>query len=234
MELPGGIRPRLSGPQERQLVNAVLKRYRGLTSAGEPIILDGMIEEVKRLSLNPSEMDWLSSEKSTRARITQGFGTNPIILGELEGANRASATAADKHFTDWTINPKIELLSQVLTEWLGRMWGDENLVIWIEKCIPNDSEMQYKWAELLCRHGVILAQELRALSPFNLVENDSFDGMIVGGHNMQTSGAIEAGIRQMILDQQAELAADSVLDDVKGSNRGYSPRTPFYSGSAST
>lgn len=122
-DIPGGLRPHLNGVQQRQIISAILKRYAG-TSKNEPIILDGMIEDIKKLSNTPAEMDWLNSGKATKERISQGFGVNPIIMGQIEGANRASATAADKHFCDFTVNPKIELMSQCLTEWLSRCLGE--------------------------------------------------------------------------------------------------------------
>jgi len=101
-----GRRPTLSGAQQRQIVDAVLKRYGGTAKAHEPLILDALISDVKTLSHSPHEMDWLSSEKSTKSRIMQGFGTNPIIVGEVEGANRASSLAAEDHFAAYCINPR--------------------------------------------------------------------------------------------------------------------------------
>ena len=116
-------------------------------------------------------MDWLNSGKTTKARIAQGFGTNPIIMGEIEGANRASATVADEHFCQWTVNPKIELLSQTLTEWLRPMFG-EDLAVWIEPCVAHDADMRLKWAETLAKYSAITGDELRDLSPLNLPTGD--------------------------------------------------------------
>ena len=111
-DVPGGLRPSLTGVQQRQIIGAILKRYQGSSKHGEPLILDGLIEDVKRLSNTPSEMDWIASGKATKERISQGFGTNPIVMGQVEGANRARAGAADKHFVDFTVNPIIGLMGQ--------------------------------------------------------------------------------------------------------------------------
>lgn len=170
-EVPGGLRPRLSGPQQRQIIEAIRRRYADAHRHGEPVILDGLIEDIKKLSHSPAEMDWINSGKSTKERISQGFGTNPIIMGEIEGANRASSTVADQHFCDWTVNPKIELISQCLTEYLSPMFGDD-LVVWIEPCVPNDVEMKLKWLEMLARHKSITGDELRELAPFDLKIGD--------------------------------------------------------------
>lgn len=93
-----GTRPILTAEQRGQILAAVKAAYAGVAAFDEPIILDGLIERVDRLSNSPREMDFTNSGKYSKSRITQGFGVNPIVLGEIEGANRASAAAADDHF----------------------------------------------------------------------------------------------------------------------------------------
>src|SRR5262249_13077821 len=139
-------RPQLTAPQKQQLIQSVRASYAGACKHGEPLILDGMIEDVKRLSNTPAEMDWAQSAATLKARITQTFGTNPIIMGEIESANRASAVAAEEHFAKFTVNPKIDLLSQVLTEFLGPMFSDGSgkLIVWIEPYTPRDEEMELR------------------------------------------------------------------------------------------
>jgi len=214
-----GRRPTLSGEQQRQIIGAIRKRYQGAVKSHEPIILDGLIEDVKRLSAIPQEMDFLRSATLTKSRIMQGFGTNPIIAGELENANRASATVADRHFCEYVLNPTIELMSQVLTEYMGPMFGG-GIKIWLEPCVANDAEMSIKWAEMLAKHGVIKADELRRLSPFDLPEDSAFDGQLVGGRNMATFGPIESGIAAMIREQVGELGADRLLADLTPNRNG--------------
>jgi HK97 family phage portal protein len=162
-----GNRPRLSGSQQRSIISAIKKRYGGTVNAGEPLILDGLISDVKRISNTPAEMDWIESGKALKARICQIFGVNPIIMGEIEGANRASAYAAEKHFADWTVNPKIELISQVMTEWLSPMFGGD-IIVWIEPVVADDEDLKRQWAMTLASYSAITGDELRELSPFNL------------------------------------------------------------------
>jgi phage portal protein BeeE len=171
-DVPGGMRPRLSDAQRREIISAIQKRYQGVARHGEPLILDGLIEDCKRLSNTAEEMDYLDSGKVTKARIMQGFGVNPIIAGEVEGANRASATAADKHFVDFTVNPKIELLSQCMSEWLTPMFGGK-IKVWIEPCVADDADMTLAWATMLAQQGALSASELRSLAPFQLPEQEA-------------------------------------------------------------
>lgn len=159
-----GYRPQLTSPQRRQLIASLKKLYSGFTKNGEPLILDGMIEDVKKLSNNPDEMDFLDSGKTTKERICQIFGTNPVIMGQLEGANRASSFAAKEHFAEFTCNPKIELLNQTLTTTLGPRYAkkNENLVVWMEPIVPADAEMELKKYELAARSSVVTVNEFRS------------------------------------------------------------------------
>lgn len=158
-----GPRVELTAEQRQQLINAVRTRYSGVHKTGEPLILDSLIEKVEKFSLAPDEMDFLNSAKSTKAKILQGFGVSPILLGEVEGANRASATVADKNFVDSKINPLIELMSQTLTMWLAPMFAanGEKLTVWIEEAVADDAEMTSRnWSVALTK-GACTVNEYR-------------------------------------------------------------------------
>lgn len=207
-----GLRPRLTAAQQREIISAIRKRYAGTMNHGEPLILDNLIEDVQKLSNTPAEMDWLNSGKSTKSRIAQGFGTNPIIMGKIEGANRASAVIADNHFCSFTVNPKIELISQVLTEYLSPMFGGD-LVIWIEPCQANDTEMKLKYLELLGKHSAITGGEMRELSPFDLKLGDFSDPVASTGGRI-TSQALEA-LQESVRSIDPKTFANRIVDQSK-------------------
>lgn len=164
--IPGageGVRPRLNARQRRQLFNAIMSEYGGEENTDKPIILDGLIERVEKLSTTPREMDFLNSSKLTKARILQGFGVNPILLGETEGANRASAYVAEEIFVSNKINPIIQLLSQTMTEWLGPVFSkpNEKLVVWIEPAVARDAEMELRRWQVGGQLGFVSPNEYR-------------------------------------------------------------------------
>lgn len=161
--MPGqpGDRPVLEPEQRKELIEAIRALYRGAVNHGEPLIVDGMIEGVDKLSATPAEMDYLSSSEAVKSRILQAFGVNPAIVGQLEGANRASTYAAEQHFAKSTVNPLIELLSQTLTRWASNLWG-ERLAVWLDPCVPFDDELWQKQLEFGVRMGIISGNEYRA------------------------------------------------------------------------
>lgn len=156
-----GTRPILTKEQRGQILSAVREAYEGVARFGEPIILDGLIERVDKLSNSPAEMDFRDSGGYTKSRITQGFGVSPIVLGEIEGANRASATVADEHFCN-TLNPKIELLSQVMTGWFAPHYGDPDLLVWLEECRAKDVDAERADWQQAIGAGAVTRDEVRA------------------------------------------------------------------------
>jgi phage portal protein BeeE len=163
---PTKSRAKLTGTQRQQLLDSIRALYGGAINSNEPWIVDGLIDSVEKLSHNPSEMDWLDSSKSLKERILQSFGVNEAIVGQLEGANRASATAAEMHFVHTAVNPIAQLMSEAMTEWLARhelfASESERLVLQIEPAVAKDEELELKKLQLLANVGAITGNELRA------------------------------------------------------------------------
>ena len=72
--------------------------------------------------------------------------------------------------------------------------------------------MNLRWAETLAKHGVLTANELRALSPFELPKEKTFDGALVGGKNLSGTNPIEAGIAEIVRGELGGAGADRVLE----------------------
>jgi phage portal protein BeeE len=175
-QTPGGAnRPMLTKEQRDSIIRAIRERYAGAAKHGEPLILDALIEDAKRLFPNIREMDFMKSGQSTKERITQGFGVNPIVLGQIEGANRASAVVADEVFCNATVNPLIQLLSQCFCKFVCPRFGD-NLVAWIEDARADDVEARRADYAQLAQFGSITHNEHRAafgLEPLDGPEGDA-------------------------------------------------------------
>lgn len=169
-----GMRPVLTPAQRKQLVNAMKTAHAGWGKWEEPAIIDGLIERIDVLGRTVAEMDFQNSGEITKSRIFKAFGTNPIITGEVEGANRASSTVAEEHFCSMTVNPKIELISQTLTGWLNPMFrrGNERLVVWIEKCRAHDPEFMLRAMGVGRKNGDVSGNEFRR----NILNLPDIDG----------------------------------------------------------
>lgn len=200
--LPGvggqpGMRPVLTADQRKQLYNAVFSAYEGVAHYGEPLIVDGMIEGVEKFTTTPAEMDFQASGKITKSRILQAFGVNPIILGEVENANRAQAAVAEENFCNNVVNPLLELMSQVMTAYLSPIVDDKGEVaIWIDPTHPHDREQRLKeWTEA-AKIGAISVNEFRT-KMLNLPPMDGGDIALRPLNfeqvEVQTGGRVQAG-----------------------------------------
>jgi hypothetical protein len=66
---------------------------------------------------------------------------------------------ADENFCNSTVNPKIELLSECMTSWLGPLFADEGerLLVWLEPAAAYDPEFELKkHLEVFDRGGISL------------------------------------------------------------------------------
>ncbi|HQU46560.1 MAG TPA: phage portal protein, partial [Pirellulales bacterium] len=155
--------PLLTTDQRNVILDALRKMYQGPAKDGAAIILDGLIKDVRSISNKPNEMDFLQSGTQVRSRIFGAFQVNPIIVGEIAGANRAQAVVAEESFVINVVNPLIELINEVLTRWVGPLFArnGERLVVWIEPCRVKDHELNIKEYQLALQYGQITRNEFR-------------------------------------------------------------------------
>lgn len=151
----------LTKQQRQSIITAIKNAYSGAMKFDEPIIMDGLIEDIKRISNSQRELDFLNSGKVTKARIFQAFGVNPISAGEIENANRAQAAVADEQLVDGTINPKLMLLNQCMTSWFRYYYSDPDLVVGMRFVRPRDAESRRQELDVLAKFGSITINELR-------------------------------------------------------------------------
>ena len=197
--LPGQTgTPHLTKTQRNQLIAPIKALYEGAHRAGTPIILDGLIKDIKPLSNRPDEMAFLDSGGMVKEKILLSFGVNAIVAGQVEGVNRASSVAAESHFCN-SLNPKIELLSQAFTEWLAPMFSapGERLVVWVDRCVARDDELRIKKWEIAARHSLITENEYRA----ELLGLDDIEG-----------GDLRVGEASSFADQVSRTVADAIGD----------------------
>lgn len=149
-------RPVLTGDQRRQIVSAIREVYNESLNPGEPAIVDGLIESITKLSNSPAEMSWMQSGQEVKARVLQTYGVNPIMVGEIAGANRANAVVAESQFLSSAVNPLADAFSETATRWMGPWWDrPERLELWIAPGEPIDDELELsQWSTALSANAV--------------------------------------------------------------------------------
>lgn len=142
-DLPGGVRPRLTAVQRRQVYAAIKKVSGGIANYGNPAIVDGLIESIERLSMTQNEIGWEKSEKAVRSRILSAFGVHPFILGEEMAGSYAQAYIVQDRFFK-RVNTFLDLLSVVMSGFVGEdeLITEKDLMIWWDECKAVDPSME--------------------------------------------------------------------------------------------
>lgn len=171
--------PVLTIEQRKQLKNVLKSEYRGVVNSEEPLILDGLIKDVKRINSTNAEMDFLNSSKATQARLAKGWGVNPIVLGEIEGATRASSYVAEQLFVDNVIQPRLEMMSETMTTFLVKRLGEDNLLLYFEEAKATDIDYELMLEEGMMDRGAMSRNEWRSRHDLPKIMNG--DNAYVGG-----------------------------------------------------
>lgn len=161
-DVPGGIRPRLSGHQRRQVHSAIKKAMSGIAHYGDPAIVDGMIESITRLSATHNEMGWEKSEATARTRILSAFGVHPFMLGEpINVGGYAQAAKIGEVFCE-RVNAPLDMLGNCLTEFLADQLADPSLYLYWKKCEPHDPQLHSRNMQAARKMGDVTRNEFRA------------------------------------------------------------------------
>jgi phage portal protein BeeE len=189
----GGDQMVLTAEQRNQIIAAVRRQYRGVTRFDEPLILDALIKDVKKITTSPVEMAFKDSGPLVRNRLCQGWGMNPITLGEIEGVNYASSGVADHHVCRTVFAPRCEVNSQSMTRYVGPYFGGNrlddadvngDLVVYQEPVQPSDPEMEMNrdWGDY--DRGIISRNDIRRKRGLEPIKGGGFafvNGSQAGG-----------------------------------------------------
>ena len=159
-DVPGGVRPRLTAAQRRQVYGVIKKVMGGIQNYGNPAIVDGLIEKIERFSMTQNEMGWDKSEEKIRTRILSAHRVHPFILGETIVGSYAAARIVKEMFFK-PVNAYLDMLGNAMSNFTSVMEG-EDLLVWWERCEAVDPQLQ--WANLRAArsNGDISQNELRA------------------------------------------------------------------------
>lgn len=226
-----GERPVLTAAQRKDLIGAIKGVCQGVYNFDEPFIVDGLIESVQPFTLKPTEMAFLESGSVSKSRIFGAYGVNPIIIGEIAGANRAQAAVAEDNFCACVVNPLLELLSEVMTKFIGKskyledIGSGVNIVIWIEPAESHDADLELaRWSKAE-EAGYITGNEFRTnilnLAPLPGLENLPDKVPVadraanqVGGKRLPKEGQDPAGSQE-----EGEEVEEEEEDTGKGTRR---------------
>ena len=160
--MPGaGMRQRLSGAQRRMINSSILKTWKGIHNSGQPIIVDGLIDDVRRFSSTQNEMGWDKSEDKIVTRILSAFAVHRFILGDVVPVGGyAQAAVIWGIFCD-RVNMFLDMAGGIFTKF-ANTGESEKFIVWLEKCEPTDANIQSKNMLEGRKNGDVTRNEYRA------------------------------------------------------------------------
>lgn len=144
--------------QRERLETDFTNRYLGLDRVGKPAFMfQG--GELKSISPNQKEMDWLGGLNAMDVDILGCFNVPPPIVGILDQANYSNMREAKRYMLYATVFPKLDLIGSVLQStlvdvyWPGDEWRwDKDAKVAEE--IPEDIQDKIGSTKLLWSMGV--------------------------------------------------------------------------------
>lgn len=128
---------KMSVDQQKILKKSFEGLYKGANNAHKVAILPEDMEYTE-MGTTPRDMEFANLQTVSRDKILAGFRVSKTILGTSESeTNRATAETADYVFSERTIKPKMEMLVQMLNEFLVPRFGD-NLYLDFHSPTPED------------------------------------------------------------------------------------------------
>jgi phage portal protein BeeE len=157
-----GERPFLNKDQRSQIIASLRHQYRGVVRHGEPLILDALIQDAKRINPTAREMDFGESGRIVTERLEKGFGVPPTVMGQIVDANRATSTTSEGILCSNVINPMLVLLSETMTAHMQSVYDDDNLLVFFEESHPVNPDDDRARQTLLMANAAMGRNELRA------------------------------------------------------------------------
>jgi HK97 family phage portal protein len=129
----------LSDATVRRLEDAITGRFAGRDNWHRPLVLEQGLR-ASPWTLSPAEMDFLNSARLSRDEILALYRVPAPIAGIVENIGLGSDIwfGARVMFCEGTVQPKLDLIAQVLTRDLARRYGPDIAVAFPE-CSPRNN-----------------------------------------------------------------------------------------------
>ncbi len=153
----------------RRLEESLAARLGGRENWHRPLILEQGLRATP-WTLTPAEMDFVNSAKLTRDEILAMYRVPLPIAGVIEhvGLGNDIWAGARVMFCEGTVQPKLDLIAQVLTRDLGRRYGADIGIAFPDISPRNQAERRAD-DELDAKLGIRTINEIRqarGLEPF--------------------------------------------------------------------
>lgn len=105
-------------PQDRSLIQRVLRAFRGPSAAGKTPVLPGGLDW-KPLALHSQDAEWIEARRISRMTVCAVLGVPLVLAGDDEKLTTyASLRDARRIFWEDTVVPRLDWIADVINGWL--------------------------------------------------------------------------------------------------------------------
>jgi HK97 family phage portal protein len=160
----------LSDATVRRLEERIQSRLGGRENWHRPLVLEQGLK-ASPWTLSPAEMDFLNSSRLTRDEILAVYRVPLPIAGVSEnlGLGKDIWLGARVMFCEGTVQPKLDLIAQVLTRDLARRYGPD-VAIAFPDISPRMQDERRADDEMDARMGIRTIDEIRAARGLGPIE----------------------------------------------------------------
>jgi len=154
---------KLTKEQEKRILEAWNKEFRGTRNVAKIAFLTGGEWDVKDFSAKAKEIDFLDSKRYLRDEVLATFHTSKANLGVVEDVNRANQEATDRRYIKKVVKPMMSSLVAFLNEFYLKNWDDKGELFFdFDDPTPEDTELKLKVYENGLKNGWLTINEVRA------------------------------------------------------------------------
>ncbi len=141
-----------------------MNKYQGEGNYGRPIITPPGAK-LSVLSFNPTEMAYFQSEEQIRDMILSLFRVPKAVVGISNDMTFGSILATLAAFSEFCLNPRLAMIGQRLTKFLGSRFNtdDAHVRIWWDNTAPSDPQQVNSDLQADFSAGAITTNEWRAI-----------------------------------------------------------------------
>lgn len=148
----------LDDDEFERLKSEIRDAFIGVGNAGKaPLFENGV--EYKSFGLSPAELSYRDGRLLTKEEILNIFGLNLSLFSEK--STRANADNALVQYARSTVKPRLTRIEQKLNEKFTTRWGNNNLFLSFDNCVPEDVLQASKIRSENIRTGVTTINEER-------------------------------------------------------------------------
>lgn len=163
----------------------LMGRFAGPTKVGRPIVMPPGAK--LHLYDKQREMHYNESFEQMLDAVLAVHRVPRMLAGISKEINKANGLATQQIYARYTIQPKLELSSQVQTEKVANRFYGDDCCIYYPSPVPIDPDQRNKDLDLLAKNAAITKNELRKNSPLKLEPIEGGDELI----ELPTTGASE-------------------------------------------